>query len=169
MNTDLEGISCFYYQWNILKEILTIFFVVVFIDYPYVQLLPVQLMTVLSIVFLIVKKPFKTLLRNVFSIVVEFLYLTLFVGMLVLKLLPEKISLETRHKYFGATMIVIICLILGAFISLGVFQLIYEIVMLCKKKAPGENSNNTAKTTFEPGTQKSIHRLNQDDSSNAFL
>lgn len=121
MNSRLSGLFCYYYQWNILKEILTIFFVVLFIDYPLLQLLPILTMTIFSILFLIFKRPFEALLRNIFGIVVESLYLLLFIGMLILRLTSESVTLEMRYKYLGVPMIVIICLILGAFIALGIF------------------------------------------------
>lgn len=119
-STKLEGLACYYYQWNILKEILTIFFVLIFIDYPLVQLTPLLLMTAASISFLLSVRPFETTVRNIFTIVVEILYFILFLGLLILRLTSESLSLEARYKYLGVPMIVLICLILGAFITLGI-------------------------------------------------
>lgn len=93
----------------------------IFVDHPLVQLTPLLLLTAVSIIFLILVRPFDTALMNVFTIVVEALYFMVFVGMLILRLTPKSISLEVRYKYIGLTMIVIICLILGAFIILGIY------------------------------------------------
>lgn len=134
IKTKLSGYSCYYYQWNIAKEILTIFFVLIFVDYPLVQLIPLLVMTAGSIAFLIFKRPLDSALMNIFTIVVEFLYFLLFVGLLVFKLTSESVSRGSMSKYDGVTMIVIVCLILGAFITLGICQTVYSIYLLCRKK-----------------------------------
>lgn len=67
-------------------------------------------------------------------IIVEILYMTLFIGMLVLKLNHNSMTLETKYTYFGTTMIVIICLILGAFIILGFAQTVEGILRCLRKR-----------------------------------
>ena len=109
------------------KEILSAFFIVVFVENAYFQLIPLLIMSASNGAFLYAKRPFKRAFKNSFQLFTESLYFILYLGFLMIHLTQNSLTFKQRHWYLGLTMIVIICLILVTNIVFGFYETYLEI------------------------------------------
>lgn len=101
----------YFFVLLMLKEFLTIFFIIVFIKNPIIQIVPSMLMSLASCLAIAFKKPHKTGLDNILHLITEGAYLLiyiLFLSLLSISAVPE--NFDRRHT-LGYLMIALIILV----------------------------------------------------------
>lgn len=69
MNPRLMGIWVYFILFQQAKEILSIFFILTFIGSPAIQIVPCLILTLISLLVVIIKKPLSRLRDNILAIV----------------------------------------------------------------------------------------------------
>ena len=109
------------------------FFVIMFVDNPLIQIIPLQVLFLLTIYILLFVKPFRKKTQNLFLAFVDFIYLLIFSAFLLLKLLEDKISQKTKYTKYGFLVIGLISLLMLTYFLVAIASVIKGCKKKCKK------------------------------------
>lgn len=122
LNPGLNGFWQYFMQFQMLKEFLISFFVIVFIQNTYLQLVPLLILFTFTIVGLLVKKPFSKKLDNLFMAFVELMYFIIFGLFLVLHVKRDTLDPETKFKLYGYGICAIVAIVIISHLVLGIYS-----------------------------------------------
>lgn len=107
-----------YYLFEMIKKTIIPFFLLVFVKFPYTQIIPFIIFTTLTIFIIIIGKPLKNGYDSKLEIVDNSLYLVSLILFLVMHILEGQIAEQFRFYFFGFS--IIFCL--------GVVNLYYVLI-----------------------------------------
>jgi hypothetical protein len=185
MHPKLMGIGMYFFVYTALKEFITIFCIMTFIGTPTMQLIPCMLMSLLSCLVMIFKRPYRRKLENILNLIVESAYFLIFIAFLSLHFILITTENENKRQNLGYFMIgliiVIICRILVDLV-VGLVKTYHYIKKYCSKRnkvepVPLKKStgikNKRAKKKAEKGKDvsrsRAVDRVRERDDSKADL
>lgn len=95
----------YFNQFQMLKEFVIPFFVIIFINKPIIQIVPLLFLFGLSIYVLLLVKPYTSNASNIFFMIVELAYFLIFGTFLILSFGIESITEITKYQVFGYSII----------------------------------------------------------------
>jgi hypothetical protein len=114
-------------QIQILKEVLTGFFVIVFIENVYLQIVPLLVMFLFLIFGLLVYRPYKSKFQNLFKAFMEFFYFLIFSVFLMLEIGSKSIPQAQRYNIWGFSVLLMIAFIILVHIGLAVVSVVKKV------------------------------------------
>lgn len=143
MQPKLIGLGVYYPGFLLLKEFLTIFFILTFIGEPVAQIVPCVLLTFISLLIILLSRPYKRKINNVLNFSVESAYFFIFLGFLMLASLKNEPGNLGSRNTVGTAMIILICVIIARCMVdmiIGIIDTIRYIRKYCKKsEEPKDN------------------------------
>ena len=139
----ISGIAAYFFQLKMAREIIAIFLILVFIQHPYVQIIPLIAMSLGMIILMSARNPFRHMFAFIINLILEFLYLVLFVVLLLLFIYKEKVEKdENEAKILGIILLIDLVLIVVAAIILFVFNIVRAVISIfCPHKLADEIQN----------------------------
>lgn len=113
MHPELTGVWMHFLVYSLVKELLTVFFIITFIGTPMAQIIPCIFLSFLSVLFLAYKRPYKRKLNNILNTVVELSYFLIYIAFLnlqITRVAPENLG---NRSTIGVLMILLIIVIFG--------------------------------------------------------
>lgn len=120
LDPKLENNMKFVLHYQMIKELLISFFIIIMVDNAWFQLLPLIIMSIAMFFGVLKYKPFEKKSDNIFTLVVEFLYVLLFSVLLWMHIGKGSIDAEKKYTILGFSGIGLIILIILVHVVLGV-------------------------------------------------
>lgn len=120
LDPKLENNMKFVLHYQMIKELLISFFIIIMVDNAWFQLLPLIIMSIAMFFGVLKYKPFEKKSDNIFTLVVEFLYVLLFSVLLWMHIGRGSIDAEKKYTILGFSGIGLIILIILVHVVLGV-------------------------------------------------
>jgi len=154
MHPKLMGISMYFFVYTALKEFITIFCIMTFIGTPTMQLIPCMLMSLLSCLVMIFKRPYRRKLENILNLIVETAYFLMFIAFLSLHSTQNENKRQNIGYFMIGLIIVIICRILVDLV-VGLVKTYRYIKKYCCKR------NKVEPVPLKKSTGKKAKRANK--------
>jgi hypothetical protein len=122
LNPKLENYWKFIMLYQMIKEFLISFFVIVLISNPWFQLVPLIIMSSVMFIGILKYMPFEKKSDNVFTLIIEFLYVLLFIVLLWMQIGKESMSETQKYNLLGFSGIALIVIIILVHVVLGVMM-----------------------------------------------
>lgn len=114
-------------QILIVKDFIVAFFVVIFIENPYIQLIPSILIFLSAIILILRLKPYSSKIFFLTIIINELAYVFILASYFIYNIIKERISLKSRRAIFGYSMIIIVSLIIIFNLTSATIQVILTL------------------------------------------
>lgn len=88
------GFAAYFFQIRMAREIIAIFFILVFIQNTLVQIIPLICMSLGIIVLMVARNPYRIFFSFLMNLILEVLYMILFVTLLLLHIYRAKVENE---------------------------------------------------------------------------
>ena len=147
----------------VVKDFFIGFFIIVFVENPYLQVIPTIIVFVIAIALLIKYKPYSSKLLMVSVVFNEIVYTVVITTYLFYNIVKEGISSENRRKYFGYGLVAIVALAIIFNLSISLIEIIRAVKAYCdkKKNGPKDQKNDSLNAKVNTKLDESQEALQQ--------
>jgi hypothetical protein len=136
-----------------IKDFFLGFFIILFLNHPWIQLVPNILIYFCSSVIIINFRPYENKRQNFLMAWTESLYTLILVAFLAVKVTDDYWKLQEKNKYYYLGYSIIILMVLTLFIDfiVSMFEIYFMIKKYCKKnwcKIKGKNKKKKVRGIF---------------------
>ena len=159
----VKGLASFSHELVVVRDFFICFFIVIFIEVPFIQILPSLAFFVFTFLIQAINQPYENFCMNLLSTINQAVYVIILVISLLLKILgdQEAISEQKRQLYFGWPLIIITTLCVASNVIVGfyeTFMTVKEILCVNKGKKKQNSSKKRIESTSEFGEDRAIDR-----------
>ena len=140
LSEDLSALPQLTYQIQFIREFLLCFFIIFFIDYPFLQLIPMLMLYIFTFWLSFKYKPFESKSVMFLTFVNELGYILIIIMFMVVKGCSAGMKESDRYKMLGYPLIFLTSLVVVLNLAVGMYDTYKAIREAISKKKPEDKS-----------------------------